>query len=318
MLQVIPQMHRANTCQESMDRLYHVDNAKAIGMILIIWSHVWVTGEMAASCMFEFWNMMLNSFYVPLFFVLSGIFEPSDVDYQHYFRRLVRLLKYCVLFSIFGIVVIGLIDGKWSVSSWRIGTTIWFIVTLLWITIIFGCIKNLATVIIVAINVVSSIIGYYLARRGHSYVYIGQAMLCMPFYTVGYLFKRWFRNPAFRKDVMLISAVVWIFVTMCFSVAVQNIALNMICQPFVSFYVSAFAGSVMLIEASKALKCRYLSWYGRNTIVLMLVQLAFCKLIGRQFIVSGWCEYVGVAVLVVVLSGICIPIFRNKYFDVFT
>ncbi|WP_084162870.1 acyltransferase family protein [Prevotella sp. RM4] len=73
------------------NRLHHIDNAKAIGMMLIIASHVIPSQAVQDGLIYQTWNNALNSFYVPLFFLLSGIFESSTFDRKKYVTRLLKL-----------------------------------------------------------------------------------------------------------------------------------------------------------------------------------------------------------------------------------
>ena len=81
----------------SKARLTHIDNAKAIGMMLIVASHVVPTKEVVDSVLFQTWNGLINSFYVPLFFILSGVFQSSSTDYKKLERRMLILIRYCAL-----------------------------------------------------------------------------------------------------------------------------------------------------------------------------------------------------------------------------
>lgn len=123
----------------SKARLTHIDNAKAIGMMLIVASHVVPTKEVVDSILFQTWNGLINSFYAPLFFILSGVFQSSSTDYKKLERRMLILIRYCAIFYVFGIITDGLINGNVSLSPHK--TTIWFLFTLLWITAIFGVLK---------------------------------------------------------------------------------------------------------------------------------------------------------------------------------
>ena len=62
------------------DRLVHIDNAKAVGLMLIIASHIIPSEPFVKSHVYEIWNSILNSFYVPLFFLLSGVFESPGLQ----------------------------------------------------------------------------------------------------------------------------------------------------------------------------------------------------------------------------------------------
>ena len=79
------------------ERLIHIDNAKAVGMMLIIASHIIPSEPFVKSPVYENWNSILNSFYVPLFFLLSGVFESTDVNDGKLCRRIVKLAKYICL-----------------------------------------------------------------------------------------------------------------------------------------------------------------------------------------------------------------------------
>ena len=85
----------------------------------------------------------MNSFYVPLFFLLSGIFEPINVDDKKMLKRVCLLIKFCAFFYFYGVITDGLIRGNWSLFAFKAQTTIWFLIVLLWITLIVGMVKRL-------------------------------------------------------------------------------------------------------------------------------------------------------------------------------
>ena len=58
------------------NRIDHIDIAKALGIVLIISSHIVCTTNYSKDLLLTtYWNV-LGSFYVPFFFLLSGIFTP--------------------------------------------------------------------------------------------------------------------------------------------------------------------------------------------------------------------------------------------------
>ena len=99
--------------------------------------------------------------------------------------------------------------------------------------------------------------------------------------------------------------------------APQNVALNMVSQSLPSFYISAFCGSVIIIELCKLIHFRLLAWYGRNSIVPMMVQMLFIWIIARYVIADSMMGYYMLAIIACVVSGACIPLFRNRYYDIF-
>lgn len=297
-------------------RIQHIDIAKGIGIMLIIASHVWTTASLSESTAFHAWDAVLNSFYVPLFFLLSGVFESSSCDWRKYMLRLLKLIKYIAYFAVFGFITIGILKGDWTLKSCMSGTVIWFLIVLLIITAIFGVIKKIKFNLLIVSLIIGGV-GCLLASHGHSYYYMGQAFLCMPFYAVGYNFKEFFKKSCFNTKIFSACAIVWILCMIFFYKAPQNIALNMVNQSFPTFYISAISGSLAVIELSKLLNSKYLAWYGRNSIVPMMVQMLFIWIIARFILADSMFMYYLLAIFVCMVCGASIPIFRNKYYDLF-
>ena len=129
--------------KKNTKRIQHIDIAKAFGIMLIISSHVWTTTDLSESSIFRDWDAVLNSFYVPLFFILSGVFESSSTDWRKYMLRLLKLARYVAVFAIFGFLSIGIFKGVWAIKSCFNGTVIWFLIVLFIITTLFGIIKHI-------------------------------------------------------------------------------------------------------------------------------------------------------------------------------
>ena len=126
-------------------RLTHIDNAKAFGIMLIVASHVVLECDYSTaweSALYNRWVQALSSFYVPLFFLLSGIFESSKTDWKVYFTRLTRCAKYVAVFAVWGIATYAIINGSINLKiGFLTYTPIWFLIVLLYITLMFGLIK---------------------------------------------------------------------------------------------------------------------------------------------------------------------------------
>ena len=64
-------------------RLIHIDIAKAIGLIIIMTSHINVHPSLREMTSMKLYQDIIHSFYVPLFFILSGIFlKPHNTNYS--------------------------------------------------------------------------------------------------------------------------------------------------------------------------------------------------------------------------------------------
>lgn len=158
--------------------------------------------------------------------------------------------------------------------------------------------------------------GVILLISHESIFYIGQACVCLPFYLTGYYAKDFLKNMAFSKMIFGVSVVVWL-VTFFSFYQPQNVSLNLIEQNIIAFYIEAIAGSLAVVEICKLFDVKCISYYGRNSIVPMMVQfpiiwvLRYCVRIDELWI------YYTIAFFACVLSGACIPVFRNKRYDLF-
>ena len=75
------------------NRIIHIDIAKGIGMALIVISHIWVSSSFAETQNFKIYDGIINSFYVPLFFILSGVFEKDTNDINKFYSRILHLIN---------------------------------------------------------------------------------------------------------------------------------------------------------------------------------------------------------------------------------
>lgn len=225
------------------------------------------------------------------------------------------LIRYCAIFYVFGIITDGLINGNWSLSPHK--TTIWFLFTLLWITAIFGVLKNLKyNYLIYVLLIMCGGGGIYASYNSHSYMYLGQACLCLPFYLVGYYAKDFLKNTEFRWQTLVLSFSCWIAFFVVFYNG-QNVSINMVGQNYPAFYIEAFAGSMSLIELCKLFHNKFFSYYGENTIIPMMTQFALIWIVTKVVHIDSMLAFSVVALLVIALTTVTIPLFKNKIYNVF-
>lgn len=158
--------------------------------------------------------------------------------------------------------------------------------------------------------------GIWLSYKEHSYFYIGQALLCLPFYAVGYYAKERIKCTIFNIRVFFVAFIIWVLTFILFYKGPQNISINLVSQPYPCFYIEAVAASVCVLELSKLIKARFLIWFGRNTLVPMLVQMAYISIISRYCIADNVAQYVIVAFIIVAACSLSIPLFNNKHYEI--
>lgn len=81
--------------------------------------------------------------------------------------------------------------------------------------------------------------------------------------------------------------------------------------------MTALLGSLFVIEMCKLIRCELLAYYGRNSIVPMMVQFAFVWEISKFWQIGTIWDYIFCSVVVCVLCGLSIPLFRNVRYDIF-
>lgn len=218
--------------------------------MLIICSHIMMSPNFGISTFASTWNAILNSFYVPLFFILSGTFESSEKSIKKIMNRLIRLMKYIVIFVIFGLLSSGLIRRDWSLGSvlYAPGTTIWFLFTLFWITLFVGAIKQFKYYKM--IMPIFCIGGILISVNTESLLFIGQALINLPFYVLGFYLHKRIKVVKFDVKAFVMAVVSWICL-MYFFYSPQILALNQISQPIITFYLCAISGSFVVIELCK-------------------------------------------------------------------
>ncbi len=298
------------------ERLTHIDNAKAIGMMLIVACHVIPSGAFGKSGIYETWCGILGSFHVPIFFLLSGIFASSKVDNKKMFARIVKLAKYVAIFYLFGLAIdLLLMENSLSLQHirMRIGT-VWFLFVLLWLEAIVGWIKRYkySPYVFCVLIMGGGIMTYY----GRSFLFLGQALLCLPFYLAGFYAKDYLKVSTFRWRICSVSFAVWLALfVLCYKP--QNISVSIVGQNYFAFYIEAIAASICVLELSKLIRGGWLAYYGRNTIVVMMVQMTIIWGLQKFFAVDSLLTYSAIAFAACLLCGLSIPIFRNKYYDIF-
>ncbi len=303
-----------------MKRIEHIDTAKGIGIMLIVASHVVLDTDNASEMegtIYHYWCNFLSSFYVPVFFLLSGVFETDSVDMNNYLRRVLRCVKYVLVSLVWGILAYYVVNGDWDIRKGALTyTPIWFLIVLLYITICFGLMR-LITYKWMYVVVLMGGVGYGLAYTGHSLLMLGQTCLCLPFYAVGYWGKKWFLSSTFRPKVSFACFLIWVTVTFSFN-GEQNIALNLVNKDLFFFYVDALCGSVLLIELSKLIRWNLIEYMGRNSIIIMMTHMMFIYLNYNilHIHIDSFPIWLLLVLGCIILSFCFIPLLRNKYYKV--
>lgn len=119
------------------ERLAHIDMAKAIGLIIIMTSHINSYPSLSESVSMRCYQDVIHSFYVPLFFILSGVFvrpiqnlSTCKECIKAFFNAIKSLIYVLLFFYIISIPFYYCIRGVW-LFSFIVNIPLWFLVVLI-------------------------------------------------------------------------------------------------------------------------------------------------------------------------------------------
>ena len=279
-------------------RVDSIDIAKGIGILLVIWGHLTVDGQVSRFAIF--------TFHMPLFFMLSGIFEKSNKNIAEGGSKILRTLLVPYLF----IVTIDFIprsltalnDGKFDLVDQIItaakcavglkttyNRALWFLFVLFIIKALFlllGQIRNKTTKDSVIITLSTVSVVFILTRQFMDLradcLYIS-ALGCFVFYSAGYYLQdiilniensvrthkiHLFTAPVAIAAVFLIVQTKEMFIVHTYKYTKHPLLMLIaaVCGCYVTLVISA------IIANSKADRLKkVLLFYGKNSIIILML-----------------------------------------------
>ena len=178
------------------NRLEWIDWMKALGIYLIVLGHFYSIGE-----------KFIYVFHVPLFFVISGFLNKTEVDAQVFWKKLwynlavPMLLMATINFAYHSILQFfngsfSPADVYWFVRNVLFGMVsgydaLWFVYTLIVCKIILQYLPSkMFSCSLLFLNLTFLILAYVLKQRGiFYYSSIVDVLLAMPFFSMGYILR---------------------------------------------------------------------------------------------------------------------------------
>lgn len=329
-------------------RIKWIDSARGLGLLLVIVGHLKV----------PYVSAWIYTFHMPLFFFLSGLVfsckEPLNDFFKKKFRRLI--VPYFTLgggiFTFWSLwyvmenrpvedyfqMLVGFLTQK---HYW----TIWFLAALFISELMYGCINkickdNLWKSTLVSITLcVTSFLFYRLGGTTLPWN-VDTALVAQFFIHLGYVSKRVLVEPMdcalSQKKLVGISFIAIsllcnaLFGFLCIRLSGQSLDMsigmygNEICT-----ILSALTGIFAVVILSHYLSCKWLSWMGRNTMVLFAWHSRIV-ILGCQLLFSHWGFLQGddyfskcisavviFCMIIVVLVPITLGLQRTKYHCLF-
>lgn len=291
----------------SKKRLKFLDIAKGLGMMMIVWMHIWGNNS------FEFTppsllNRFIVGIYVPLFFVLSGyLIKIENMDIKMALikqtKSILRPFLVVYIFSFFISFLLSVIgigvkhEFEWSnflnplYSKTFFNGPLWFLLALFWAFAIFYTISKISREKIVVISLLTLFVGYigfYLSKKEIILpLFVGQGMVACPMLMMGYLLKKYFMPFSCNRKIivlfgMLIGATIYLFV---------GTGLSMQSNRYDGYYLQlllgVFGGAIFFLCISMLLE-RYLpfiEYWGKYSLVILcfhnFILIPCAKITGR-------------------------------------
>lgn len=279
-------------------RIEWLDFAKGFAIVLVVFGHAveYIFPENTGNSIV---HMIIYSFHMPFFFMLSGIvfFDNKYSSFKKFFKK-----KFCTLIipSYIFLIIPLLIGHIKSVMNWgesvpinkksvirtilqfRIETiaNYWFLPTLFWALIIMWCVHKAFKS-----NTHRVIVSIFLATIGAAYICIvakplpfsiDNAILVYVFMEIGYQIKDKLTKINGKYNIVIVVlALIWIVSAVVnykyFGHQSISLAYVTLLNP-VLFFVSAISGSIFcILLCDKIENAPGINCWGKNTLVIYLL-----------------------------------------------
>lgn len=319
-------------------RIDWLDIAKGIGMLLVIYRH----------CIDDSFDqlpqltLMIKSFFMPLFFIISGYLYKLKPTKDYLYSKAKALLIPLVFVYIYNFYT-GVLSGGLGVDHAYIKLGgYWFIEALLYITVLYHFLNvfllNVKFIKTEFVNYIMFAFSVLVSAVALIYCYlyggnpsINSAAVALGFFSFGHIYRSIEKTVGkkFKSNriAYLIVGICCLSITFLVSQNLKDLSMayNKCSNP-VLYIICAVLGTLGTIYLSKAINTsKALCFFGRNTLVMLLTQMGIINILrlGIEYIsqnVFGISESVKVIIIFISTSFIevFVVIFFNRVFPIFT
>lgn len=260
-------------------RFDFIDTAKGIGISLVVWSHMSTTTELTG---FYKWGGYITTFYMPLFFILSGLFYRPVNIIQRLKNLLVPYFCFYVLAYLAYILksILKYEDIEWSNFFVPFfGGTIGYQNSPIWFLLSLSQISILAIVFVKYMNkIIGFIVAFILAYLAscckgyfdHVPYYIDVSLISLPFFLIGYYYKEQILQKI-RVEHACCFAVLSVFFYIL-SPEFTNVSQNYLPQGYILYFVVSMMASLSVIGFCKYIRgyaSFILGFLGENSLIIL-------------------------------------------------
>jgi len=329
--------------QSSNNRMYWVDNAKGIGILLVLLGHTPLPVE---------YKLFIYAFHMPLFFFLAGLFlnmeKPLSTFVKEKMHRLLvpyiffAVLSYMIWFGtrhysalassipsevpLFGIFY-GVGSGNWMTEN----IPLWFLPCLFATICLLYLLSHLPYKLSLTAILACSVIGYNLPRWINFRLPFSfdLALICVVFAGLGYHYRKyWLTALPLSWPETAGYTVVWLLAAWFNTGILNPIQMidinNSVFGNYFLFLIAAVSGTVITVNlAKRLLNFPALTYVGKNSISIiclhMLIYLVVTVIFSRVFHFPLTLTYEslsvinphahpGIAILSYMIPGVLIPL----------
>lgn len=333
-------------------RLHYIDIAKGFGMLMILWMHVW--GNNKNGFPLPPINNIISSFFVPLFFVLSGyLISLDNIDYKKIFVKktesLLRPFIVVYILSFFVSYLLNIVGFQLKNGfSWmnifncvksQVFTNgpIWFLLSLFFAFVFFYACLYLSRLKIWSeyspyVLVLFVLIVSYCGYRCNSFkiivpMYAGPGITATVFILIGYYLNKIYKAIYDRHILVFLIMLFGLVLLLVFKTNLCMV-MNSYNGLYIYFLLSVIGGCLLVISISILFE-RYLlpiEFIGKYSIiilcfhnyVLMPLSVILSRFIHNSMLWSISCLVISCCVFVIivpVIARICPSLFNIKKTD---
>lgn len=302
-----------------MKRLKHIDTAKGLGIILVVWGH----------SLIEFGYYIIYMFHMPLFFYLSGIFHRQGGYVELLSKKFRGLIVPLVIFMVILFPVSYMVDDQCAVNLAPphlrgVFGPLWFLISLFFLSAIYHpMLKFRPAVRLVVCIGLSFLLGFLPAIFNlQNYMYCFTTFSALAFYAMGNIIgdkfvkmKRMYLAILFIVSAMALIAMYFVSYKYLHYGATDMFD-NTLPPNFALFVLAAVIGILMvlflsILVAGNNIATKTLAFIGECSMYIFAFHLAIMTVAHKYLPYHG----IAVEILLIVVSLIsgCVarPIFKN-------
>lgn len=318
-----PYQTQSNIQTVTNRRIDFVDLAKCFSIMAVIVAHIYVDFARYDGKYMPHGDFFYT-FYVPLFYLLSGLFFKDYGGFKKFVVRKTNTLLVPFLFfymltcvvPVFVLNPLGIkVDGKNDVSVlWAFldqrtlaNGPLWFLLCLFWMNLYFYVIMLVSTklfkdkkmtkvTLLIVLSILCGIIGIELGcRHLQLWMFSDTALSCMPFFCMGYILKSTnILYPAKWDKYLLLFIILLAGVNYALRGGMDWYLNDPNGFTMLRIYLGGLAGIMMVIFLAKEIgRVPLLSYWGQNSLILLCTHYLIAQIISYYMYTNGLEEILG-------------------------